>query len=238
MARRKEVFQAKVLQKLFPKCPKEEREPTPPSIIDELAKKSALKRKEWHGTVKGDGETIAKAAHPAKRVYTVLPPPAHYKAEAEGCESESINAAEKPAESTSGSSDEPDEDRERGGSRRRRRRNKKRSVQREYTSQDREARGGEPGEDQHTPGQRPTPTDSSAAAGGERLSRNRKRKLKKRRHKEKLLSLGLVPRAAALEFTYQKDGELERKEQDEGDGRRAAEVPQEYNGNLHGGGNH
>ncbi|RVE57050.1 hypothetical protein OJAV_G00212310 [Oryzias javanicus] len=35
-------------------------------------------------------------------------------------------------------------------------------------------------------------------------SKNRKRKLKKKRHKEKLKSMGQMPRAAALEFTFQK----------------------------------
>lgn len=64
-------------------------------------------------------------------------------------------------------------------------------------------------------GQGGTPADE----GGERISRNKKRKLKKKRHKEKLLSRGLIPRAAALEFTYIKD-----VEQEDGNERRAAEV--------------
>lgn len=55
---------------------------------------------------------------------------------------------------------------------------------------------------------------------GEQMSKNKKRKLKKKRHKEKLLSMGLMPRAAALEFTYQKDVE----EEEEDNERRAAEV--------------
>lgn len=41
--------------------------------------------------------------------------------------------------------------------------------------------------------------------GGGGVSKNKKRKLKKKRRKEKLLSLGLVPQAAAVEFTYKKD---------------------------------
>lgn len=53
------------------------------------------------------------------------------------------------------------------------------------------------------------------------MSKNKKRKLKKKRHKEKLRSMGLIPQAAALEFTYKKDGEEEEEEDDE---RRATEV--------------
>lgn len=58
------------------------------------------------------------------------------------------------------------------------------------------------------------------AEGGEHISRNKKRKLKKKRHKEKLLSMGLMPRAAALEFTYTRDEE----EEERNDETTAAEV--------------
>lgn len=61
--------------------------------------------------------------------------------------------------------------------------------------------------------------------GQEYMSKNKKRKLKKKRHKDKLRSMGLIPRAAALEFTYKKDGEVEEEEEDEDiDERRATEV--------------
>lgn len=43
--------------------------------------------------------------------------------------------------------------------------------------------------------------------GGEAVSKNKRRKLKKKRRKEKLLSMGLMPQAAAVEFTYRKDDE-------------------------------
>lgn len=59
--------------------------------------------------------------------------------------------------------------------------------------------------------------------GKECMSKNKKRKLKKKRHKDKLRSMGLIPRAAALEFTYRKDGEEEEEEGDI-DERRATEV--------------
>lgn len=63
------------------------------------------------------------------------------------------------------------------------------------------------------------PSETPEDDGQECMSKNKRRKLKKKRHKEKLRSMGLIPRAAALEFTYKKDGEEE-----EGDERRATEV--------------
>lgn len=41
----------------------------------------------------------------------------------------------------------------------------------------------------------------------ERLSKNKRRKMKKKRHKEKLFVLGVVPRSRALEFTYKQSGD-------------------------------
>lgn len=80
------------------------------------------------------------------------------------------------------------------------------------------------GNDEATPGSESGTGQSQTAVdeGAERISRNKKRKLKKKRHKQKLLSMGLMPRAAALEFTYQKDGEEEEGQKE--DERRAAEV--------------
>lgn len=63
------------------------------------------------------------------------------------------------------------------------------------------------------------PSETPANEGGEHISKNKKRKLKKKRHKEKLLSMGLMPRATALEFTYKKDAEKGDDSE-----RRAAEV--------------
>lgn len=48
---------------------------------------------------------------------------------------------------------------------------------------------------------------AGAHEGGEGVSKNKKRKLKKKRRREKLLSMGLMPQAAAVEFTYRNDGE-------------------------------
>lgn len=71
------------------------------------------------------------------------------------------------------------------------------------------------GNDEAAPGSESS-TAQTVREGAERISRNKKRKLKKKRHKEKLLSMGLMPRATALDFTYRSAGE-------EGT-RRAAEV--------------
>lgn len=60
--------------------------------------------------------------------------------------------------------------------------------------------------------------------GGEHISRNKKRKLKKKRHKEKLRSMGVMPKAAALVFTFQKDGAQEDE--------RAAEVTDFLRGTM------
>lgn len=103
-----------------------------------------------------------------------------------------------------------DEEQEAEEQRRRRKRKKKKATVCQDSGNDEATPGSESGT-----GQNQTAGDE----GAERISRNKKRKLKKKRHKQKLLSMGLMPRAAALEFTYQKDGEEE--EEDE---RRAAEV--------------
>lgn len=63
------------------------------------------------------------------------------------------------------------------------------------------------------------PGQTRTQEGGKGVSKNKKRKLKKKRHKEKLLSLGLTPQAAAVEFTYRKDSEGSDES-----GRRVAEV--------------
>lgn len=102
-----------------------------------------------------------------------------------------------------------DEEQEAEEQRRRRRKRKKKATVCQDSGNDEATPGSESGT-----GQNQTAGDE----GAERISRNKKRKLKKKRHKQKLLSMGLMPRAAALEFTYQKDGEEEEDE------RRAAEV--------------
>lgn len=49
------VFQSKVLQRLYPAAPKLEKDPSPPRIVEALAKKTHVKRKASQGdTAKGN----------------------------------------------------------------------------------------------------------------------------------------------------------------------------------------
>ena len=115
---------------------------------------------------------------------------------------------------TAESSDDTDQDGQcEEHKRRRRRRGKKRHAPHEHSSIDGETGAGEP-KDRHLTqdsnvSEGGDDDGGGGGGGGEPLSKNRRRKLKKKRHKEKLHSLGLVPRASALEFTYQKEGEEE-----------------------------
>ncbi|XP_071774302.2 uncharacterized protein erich1 [Centroberyx gerrardi] len=220
MTHRKQVFQSKVLQKLYPTAPKQEKEPSPLRIVETLAKKPFVKRKVSQDAAIGDGGTARSAAHPGRRVYTALPPPTGYKTGAEGSvtlpQPGSVNSAEDPAEeSTPESSEELDGERGAEEQKRRRRRRKRKLTLHEHPLKDGEAPASEASAGQ---------SQARADEGGERLSRNKRRKLKKKRHKEKLLSMGLVPRAAALEFTYQKEEDEEVEEEEEENESRAAEV--------------
>lgn len=91
---------------------------------------------------------------------------------------------------------EQEEEREQKSKRRKRR--KKKPALRPDCNKDGAAPAGEPGS---------APVQSPTQEGGEGVSKNKKRKLKKKRHKEKLLSMGLVPPAAAVEFTYRGEQE-------------------------------
>ncbi|XP_034530502.1 glutamate-rich protein 1 isoform X2 [Notolabrus celidotus] len=194
------IFQTKVLQKLYPVAPKPEKEPKPPPIVESLAK-TTVKRKasQVDSTTEDAGKTQSSSDPGRRRLYTVLSPPADYKPHPEKSITlpllESINSAEDPAESADNSNEDEGEEQKR----KRRRRKKK---------------------PESSTGQSQTPVDE----GGEIISRNKKRKLKKKRHKEKLRSMGLMPPAAALEFTYQKDGVEEEEDEMEDNERRAAEV--------------
>ncbi|XP_074516254.1 uncharacterized protein erich1 [Sebastes fasciatus] len=224
MARRKEVFQSKVLQKLYPAAakPKPEKEPSPPRIVDALSRKTYVKSKaSQQDTANGDAGTTPSAANPGRRMYTVLPPPAGDRTDTEKSvtlpQLESINSAEDPAEESVHDNDEEiDQDKEEEEQKRKRKRKKRKPV----LSQDSGKDGAAPVSESST-GQHQTPVEDE---GGERISKNKKRKLKKKRHKEKLLAMGLMPRATALEFTYRKDGEEEEEEEEEDNERRAAEV--------------
>ncbi|XP_010768657.1 glutamate-rich protein 1 [Notothenia coriiceps] len=214
MASRKEVFQSKVLRRLYPAAPKQQKEPSPPSIVDALSKKKPVKSKASQQDT--DAGTTQSADNPGRRMYTALPPPADYKRDSEKSvtlsQLESINSAEDPAEESShDSSEELDQDKEEEQRRRRKRRRKRKPTLHQDSGESGAASVSEP-----STGQIQTHVDEA----GEQMSKNKKRKLKKKRHKKKLLSMGLMPRAAALEFTYQKNVE----EEEEDNERRAAEV--------------
>ncbi|XP_071354037.1 glutamate-rich protein 1 isoform X2 [Trachinotus anak] len=168
----------------------------------------------------GDAGQTQIAANPHRRMYTVLPPPADYKAHAEKsvtlAQLDSINSAEDPAdESIQGSNEELDQNNVQEEQTRKGRRRKRKPT----LHQDSGKGGAAPGSESSA-GRSQAAVDEAR----EHISRNKKRKLKKKRHKEKLLSMGVVPRAAALEFTYQRDGEEEEEEEEEDNERRAAEV--------------
>ncbi|XP_022606759.1 glutamate-rich protein 1 isoform X2 [Seriola dumerili] len=219
MAHRKEVFQSKVFQRLYPAGPKLEKEASPPRMVEAVAKKTFVKRKaSQEYTVAGNAGQMQSTANPCRRMYTVLPPPADYKTHAEKSvtlpQLDSINSAKDPAESVHESNEELDQDEVQEEQKRKRRTRKRKKTPHQESGQGDAAAGSESSTGQ---------SQTAGHEGGEHISRNKKRKLKKKRHKEKLLSMGAVPRAAALEFTYQKDGEDEEAEEED-DERRAAEV--------------
>ncbi|XP_027130921.1 glutamate-rich protein 1 isoform X1 [Larimichthys crocea] len=218
MAHRKEVFESKVLQKLYPAAPKLEKEPSPPRFVETLAKN--VKRKaSQEDTAAADAGKTQSAANLGRRMYTVLPPPPDYKTDLEKSvtlpQLQSVNSAEDPAEeSVHDSNEDQDKEEEEEHKRRRRKRKRKPSLHQD---------SGKDPVIESSSGQIQMPVDER----GECISKNRKRKLKKKRHKEKLLSTGLMPRTAALEFTYRKDGQEEEEgeeEEEENNKRRAAEV--------------
>ncbi|KAM8917570.1 CD109 antigen [Spinachia spinachia] len=211
------VFQSKVFQKLYLAPPKPEKEPSPPSIVRALSRKTHVKRKaSERDTSDGDAGRKRSAADPGKRMYTVLPPPADHKTDSEKSvtlqRSESINSAADPPEgSVRDGDEEPGQDKEEEEPQRRRKRRKRKPALRQGC-----ARDGAAGVSESGPGQSRAPEDEV----GENMSRNKRRKLKKKRHREKLLAMGLMPRAAALEFTYRK----EEEEEEEDNETRDAEV--------------
>ncbi|XP_041828857.1 glutamate-rich protein 1 [Melanotaenia boesemani] len=203
MAKRKEVFQSKVFQKLYPAAPTPGKEHIPPHTAEATQVKINTCREVSLGKA---GKTKC-AANPPRRVYTVLPPPPDYNIHSEISvtlpQLESITSTEDPAErNIQESSEELEEEKEAERQTRRRKRKRK------STPQNSEKDGTAVGESSTGPSQ--APMDE----GGERFSKNKRRKLKKKRHKEKMMSMGLMPRAAALEFTYHKDGEEKEEEED------------------------
>ncbi|XP_051579477.1 glutamate-rich protein 1 [Myxocyprinus asiaticus] len=205
MSLRKEVFQSKVLQRLYPaaQCqstlqPKaEERIPLPPAerLESILHKESGVKK---------------SSAVQGKKLYTVLPPPEGYLITG-GDESVTPYNPD-PIDSEDSTADT--DDHELHKTRRKRRKKKKLSTITTITDTGEistsRAEGAVQGQtDAADPNDEGNTVSSVCPEDNERISKNRKRKMKKKRHKEKLLTLGLVPRARALEFTYREDNEEE-----------------------------
>lgn len=209
MAQRKAVFKSKVLQKLYPASTTLGKEQNPSAIVEDQDT-TRVKRKACGD---GDAGKPQNAASPCRRVYTVLPPPPGYNSHTEKSvtlsQLESINCADDRVEESVHRSSEVEENQKEAQKRRR----KKRKPARLLDS----GKDGAPLSDGSSQSQVPV------HEGGESISKNKKRKLKKKRHKEKLLSLGLMPRSTALEFTYSKDEEEEVKEEEDSK-RKAAEV--------------
>ncbi|XP_061751505.1 glutamate-rich protein 1 [Nerophis ophidion] len=198
MAHRKEVFQSKVLQKLYPATPKSDKEPSSACTVAAVAPTICTKRKasHSHGNIEMTPSVIK-----TMRMYTVIPPPADYNADPG--KTVTLLQHENIMEASSEHdiqelSEKPDQDVEADEQKKRRKRRKKRLNLKGDLCTDEVA----PIKDSRI-GQNEMPADEEAVL----VSRNKKRKLKKKRHKEKLLSMGLMPRASALEFTYQKQKE-------------------------------
>ncbi|KAJ8291202.1 hypothetical protein GJAV_G00022560 [Gymnothorax javanicus] len=186
MANRRDVFQEKLMRRLYPVLPKPEKSPAASNDSGAVPEKTCAKLKTVREKVTaGD----AGGSMPAqRRLYTALPPPEDYRpadggsaalSEPEGTSNEGVPAGETQRESSPEPSD---------GAHRRRRRKRRRRAAAEAEPRDL----GGAGEDQGR-------TDN----GDSNVSRNKRRKEKKKRRKERLFSLGLIPSAGAVEFTYQ-----------------------------------
>ncbi|XP_057715616.1 glutamate-rich protein 1 isoform X2 [Corythoichthys intestinalis] len=209
MTHRKEVFQSKVLQKLYPEATKLEKEASSPCmLVDTLVNKKHVKRKPPHQDI--PHSLSPRTIIQSKRMYTVLPPPEDYDAHSVTYvtpnQLDGINCGDSPSEhGIQQCEEELDHDVEINEQKRRRKRRKKRlNLQGQ--------------KDEKAPTIESTIVQNETLMDGVHISRNKKRKLKKKRHKEKMLSLGLMPRASALEFTYQKETSGEE------DGMRAAQL--------------
>ncbi|XP_058254542.1 glutamate-rich protein 1 isoform X2 [Hemibagrus wyckioides] len=199
MSFRKEVFQAKVLQRLYPARLKVEKAPETPVHHPQAAK--SFKGVQVKPS-KGPGHAEVSGLS-GRKVYTVLPPPKDYiPASGDGLGLPSDTQAVNNADEMPGSEDGKDDC---ASKKRKRRRTRKAATLSEGNPATAAADYDKAeGAEERNPGN---------VRGSECLSKNKRRKMKKKRHKEKLLSLGLVPRSVAIEFTY-KESE-EKNEEDE-----------------------
>ncbi|XP_066538244.1 glutamate-rich protein 1 [Hoplias malabaricus] len=219
MSFRKDVFQAKVLQRLYPAAPQVEKvlDSTSVHIPDPAPVSKRVQLKPNIGT-----GSVAACGLLGKKVYTVLPPPEEYRPTQGDEKSEAISIADGTAGPEH--SDDSEEEDEGAHTRKRRKRKKKsrandaRAWKTSTSTQDGTVQGQE---EEAVDKNRPN-LQVPGVQG--RLSKSKKRKLKKKRQKEKLHSLGLAPQSRALEFTYRLDRGEEEEENDEGKSQNTEEV--------------
>ncbi|XP_050988766.1 uncharacterized protein LOC127179406 isoform X2 [Labeo rohita] len=145
------------------------------------------------------GNEKSKAVE-GKKLYTVLPPPEGYLIKSG--EDLVTPSNRDPTDSENSPADADDHELHK---RRKRRRKKKELL---ITTEEVSTSPTEGAVQGQTDAAHPSNEgDTGSSVGTEQLSKNRKRKMKKKRHKEKVLALGLVPRARAVEFTYAQSGD-------------------------------
>ncbi|XP_027030977.2 glutamate-rich protein 1 isoform X2 [Tachysurus fulvidraco] len=205
-----QVFQAKVLQRLYPATPKVEKVPETPVHHPQATK--CLKGFQLKPS-KVSGHAGLSAVS-GRKVYTVLPPPKDYiPASGDGLgslsDAQAVNNADEMPVDLPGSEDRSDAEDDRASERRKRRRKKKSGT---ISDGNRPTAPADAADDKEDDAKE---RNAGKAEGSEGLSKNKRRKMKRKRHKEKLLALGLLPRSMALEFTYKKDEEDEEKKVEE-----------------------
>lgn len=208
MAFRKEVFQAKVLQRLYPAAaPKAEVQDSPGGNLDSAPRTAKLKQNKAAGGV-------GASSLPAKKIYTVLPPPEDYRPTSRDEELKTVSSSDRTAvdPSDSGNSDSAEDQ---DHVQRRRKRRRKRKADSAGTGRTGSTPLRNPAQEQAEKAEGRNGQALEIPEGQEILSKSRKRKLKKKRQKEKLRSLGVVTKSRPLEFTYRRDGGNEEEAEEE-----------------------
>ncbi|XP_073683515.1 uncharacterized protein erich1 [Garra rufa] len=190
MSVRKEVFQSKVLQRLYPAA--QEKSLRQPAAQERSILASVPPVEKPLSTQPKKSGNEKSTAVQTKKLYTVLPPPEGYLINSR----EDLVTPSNPDPTESEDSPADADDHELHKKRKRRRKKKELLVTTEEVST-LPAEGAHPSDK----------GDTGSSVSTEQLSKNRKRKMKKKRHKEKVLALGLMPRARAVEFTYAQSGE-------------------------------
>ncbi|XP_039504454.1 glutamate-rich protein 1 [Pimephales promelas] len=196
MSVRKEVFQSKVLQRLYPAASQEQSVLQPVAEEQSIVPVPPVERPQYPLKKPGDEKSTAV---PGKKLYTVLPPPQGYL-----LTSEDDPVTLSNPDSTDSENSPVDADEHELHKKRKRRRKKKVSPVISAKVSTPPVEGTIQG--QTDPVHPSNEGDTGSSLSNERISKNRKRKMKKKRHKEKLIALGLVPHVRAIEFTYAQGG--------------------------------